>query len=149
MDELIEQNMGLVASIVNQFGPRNHTERQDLMDAGRIGLWKALQKYNKKHGHLLSTYAWQPIRWSIIREIKNHRKSVSLNDVLPPLTKHSESIWEYYTSDMTDEERRLIELRCQGYKFREICEIVNETPSAVKNKFYKLIARLREANANA
>ena len=50
---------------------------------------------------------------------------------------------------MTDEEKRLIELRCQGYKFREICEIVNETPSAVKNKFYKLIARLREANANA
>lgn len=149
MDELIEQNMGLVASIVNSFGPKNHTERQDLMDAGRIGLWKALQKYNKHHGHLLSTYAWRPIRWSIIREIKNRKKSISLNDVPPPLTELPDNIWEYYTNDMTDEEKRLIELRCQGYKFREICEIVNETPSAVKNKFYKLIARLREANANA
>lgn len=43
MDELIEKNMGLVIKIVNQFQPRNHTERQDLIDAGRIGLWKALK----------------------------------------------------------------------------------------------------------
>lgn len=149
MDELIEQNMGLVVSIVNSFSPKNHTEREDLIDAGRIGLWKALQKYNQSKGNLLSTYAWRPIRWSIIREIKNRKKEISLYDIAPPLVQNNDKLWELYTNDMTDEEKELIELRKQGYKFREMCEILDETPSTVKNKFYKLIARMKEANEDA
>ncbi len=147
MDELIEQNMGLVVSIVNSFGPKNHTEREDLMDAGRIGLWKALQKYNQNNGHLISTYAWRPIRWSIIREIKNRKYAVSIDQIASPSIAQTENLWECYTDDMTEDEKILIDLRKEGYKFREICDILNETPSKVKNKFYKLIKRLREANA--
>tara|TARA_R110002020_G_scaffold298908_1_gene514718 strand:- start:234 stop:680 length:447 start_codon:yes stop_codon:yes gene_type:complete len=147
MDELIEQNMGLVVSIVNSFGPKNHTEREDLMDAGRIGLWKALQKYNQNNGHLISTYAWRPIRWSIIREIKNRKYAVSIDQIASPAIAQTENLWECYTDDMTEDEKILIDLRKEGYKFREICDILNETPSKVKNKFYKLIKRLREANA--
>ena len=120
--------MGLVVSIVNSFGPKNHTERQDLMDAGRIGLWKALQKYNRENGHLISTYAWRPIRWSIIREIKSRK-------------------FQGFSDFEINKIQRLIDLRKEGYKFHEICDILDETPSKVKNKFYKLIKRLREANA--
>ena len=42
MEELIEKNMGLVLSIVNKFNPRNQTEKDDYIQAGRIGLWKAI-----------------------------------------------------------------------------------------------------------
>ena len=146
MDELIEQNMGLVVSIVNSFGPKNHTEHEDLMDAGRIGLWKALKKYDKSNG-LISTYAWRPIRWSIIREIKNRKSFLNIDNIASPTIESSEKIWECYLDDMTEEEKTLLELRQHGYKFHEICDIVNETPSKVKNKFYKLVKRLREANA--
>ena len=62
MDELIEENMGLVISIVNSFKPKNHTEREDLIDAGRIGLWKALKKYDAKKSCKISTYAWLLLR---------------------------------------------------------------------------------------
>jgi len=147
MDELIEKNMGLVVSIVNSFGPKNHTEREDLMDAGRIGLWKALQKYNRENGHLISTYAWRPIRWSIIREIKSRKKFVSIDQVASPVAETKQNLWECYTDDMSSEEKTLIDLRREGYKFHEICDILDESPSKVKNKFYKLIKRLREANA--
>lgn len=146
MDKIIEDNMPLVASIVNKFDPRNHTERQDLLDAGRIGLWKALQKYDPGQGNLISTYAWRPIRWAIIREIKSRQRNVSIEDVPAPFTVTPERVWEYFTTDMTDEEKRLIELRCQGYKFREICEIVGDTPSAVKNRFYKALRKIKEGN---
>ena len=44
MDDLIEKHMGLVVSVVNSFRPRNSTEREDYVQAGRIGLWKALNK---------------------------------------------------------------------------------------------------------
>ena len=42
MEELIEKNMGLVLSIVNKFNPRNQTEKEDYIQAGRIGLWNCL-----------------------------------------------------------------------------------------------------------
>jgi RNA polymerase sigma factor (sigma-70 family) len=146
MDKLIEDNMPLVASIVNKFEPRNHTERQDLLDAGRIGLWKALQKYDPSKGNLISTYAWRPIQWAIIRELKARQRHSSIEDAPTPSMMTPERVWEYFTSDMNDEEKRLIELRCQGYKFREICEIVGDTPSAVKNRFYKALRKIREGN---
>jgi len=148
MDDLIEENMGLVADIVKKFKPKNHTEREDLMDAGRIGLWKALQKYDLESGNAISTYAWRPIRWSIIREIKNQNsnKTLSLIDNTYVDIKSKENLWELFTNDMTDEEKKIINLRQQGYKFREICGILNQSPSSVKNKFYNLLVRLREAN---
>ena len=45
MKDLVEENMGLVISIVNRFNPKNLTEREDYIQAGRIGLWKALEKF--------------------------------------------------------------------------------------------------------
>ena len=44
-NDLIETHMGLVISVVNSFKPQNMTERDDYIQAGRIGLWKALKKY--------------------------------------------------------------------------------------------------------
>lgn len=152
MDELIEENMGLVARIVNSFEPKNHTERQDYMDAGRIGLWKALKKYDIKSGNVISTYAWRPIRWSIIREIKNHKKhnNISLNDISDKFySKNIDSdLWECYTNEMTEDEKQILSLRVEGYKFREICNILNQSSSSVKNKFYNLVKKLRKANCN-
>ena len=154
MDELIKENMPLVISIVNSFGPKNHTEREDMIDAGRIGLWKAIQKYKKENGNL-STYAWRPIRWSIIMEIKQYKKQKATS--LPPeeleglmtnkKEEETDKVWELYTSDMTDQDKFLIELRTHGYKFHEICEIMEEKPSQIRSRFYKLIKKLREANA--
>jgi RNA polymerase sigma factor (sigma-70 family) len=148
MDDLIEENMGLVVDIVKKFKPKNHTERQDLVDAGRIGLWKALQKYDLKSGNAISTYAWRPIRWSIIREIKNqnNHKTLSLIENTCFDAQHKERLWELFTADMTEEEKSIIKLRQAGYKFREICNILEQSPSSVKNKFYNLLVRLREAN---
>ncbi|NVM35962.1 MAG: sigma-70 family RNA polymerase sigma factor [Candidatus Lokiarchaeota archaeon] len=152
MDELIEENMGLVARIVNSFEPKNHTERQDYMDAGRIGLWKALKKYDIKSGNVISTYAWRPIRWSIIREIKNYKKhkNISLNDISDKFYSKSidHDLWECYTNKMTEDEKQILNLRIQGYKFREICNILNQSSSSVKNKFYNLVKKLRKANCN-
>ena len=67
MKDLVEENMGLVISIVNRFNPKNLTEREDYIQAGRIGLWKALEKFCEDRGTKFSPYAWNPIRWEIIK----------------------------------------------------------------------------------
>ena len=75
MQDLIEENMGLVVSVVESFRPQSSQERDTFIQAGRIGLWKALKKYDASKGAALSTFAWNPIRWEIIKEIKSTSKN--------------------------------------------------------------------------
>ena len=37
-------------------------------------------------------------------------------------------------------------MRCEGYRFKEISEEMQEEPDVIKNKFYKLIRKLKEEN---
>ena len=146
MEDIIEKNMGLVISIVNTFSPKNETERQDLIDAGRIGLWKAIKKYNPKNNTKVSTFAWRPIRWAIIRELQRKNNCVSLSDIAEPVINIKERIWELLPSDTSEQERQIVRMRCEGYRFKEISEEMQEEPDVIKNKFYKLIRRLKEDN---
>jgi RNA polymerase sigma factor (sigma-70 family) len=146
MEDIIEENMGLVVSIVNTFNPKNETERQDLIDAGRIGLWKAIKKYNPKNNVKVCTFAWRPIRWAIIRELQRRNNCVSLSEIAEPMIHSKERIWELLPSDTPEQERKIVRMRCEGYRFKEISEEMQEEPDVIKNKFYKLIRKLKEEN---
>ena len=71
MEDLIEKNMGLVLKVVNRFNPKTQADRDAYIQAGRIGLWKALLKFSKHGGSKFSPYAWNPIKWEIIKEIRS------------------------------------------------------------------------------
>jgi len=157
MDDLIEKNMGLVVSVVNSFKPRNQTEREDYVQAGRIGLWKALKKYDRSKGAVLSTYAWNPIRWEIIKEIKSIKRARHVGKIavshLPSLENlggtaynNPEEIWESLPSSISKEETDFIELRRMGYKLSEMADISGRKISYVKRIFYRAIKKIRDAN---
>lgn len=148
MDDLIEKHMGLVVSVVNSFKPRNSTEREDYVQAGRIGLWKALKKYDATKGAVLSTYAWNPIRWEIIKEIKSAKKGRYVSSTFnnPPSYCTKDAMWEVLPSFLSDEEVGLVELRKMGYKLAEMAEITGRTSSYVKRIFYKAVRKIREKN---
>jgi RNA polymerase sigma factor (sigma-70 family) len=42
----------------------------EALQAGRIGLWRAIQGYDPERGLAFSTYAWKPIMHRIWREVK-------------------------------------------------------------------------------
>ena len=149
MNELIEQNMGLVIAIVNSFRPQNPTEREDYLQAGRIGLWKALKKYDNSKGAVLSTYAWNPIRWEIIKEIKSLKKNryKVLSDANLPTYIDKDEFWEIVPSFLSEEEVSLLELRRMGYKLSEMAEISGKKNSYIKRIFYKALKKIKEYNA--
>jgi RNA polymerase sigma factor (sigma-70 family) len=149
MNELIEQNMGLVVSVVNSFKPQNITEREDYIQAGRIGLWKALTKYDSTKGAVLSTYAWNPIRWEIIKEIKSIKKSryKPLPAAKIPSYLNREEFWEMVPPSLSEEEVFLLELRRMGYKLSEMADISGKKNSYVKRVFYKALKKLKEYHA--
>ena len=93
--QLVEQNMGLVWSIVRRFSGRG-TENEDLFQIGAIGLMKAIDKFDCSFEVRFSTYAVPMIMgeikrflrddglvkvsrtlkengWKIRRETENHR----------------------------------------------------------------------------
>ena len=150
MEELIEKNMGLVLSIVNKFNPKNQTEKEDYIQAGRIGLWKALTKFSKNGGSKFYPYAWNPIRWEIIKEIrsvKNKHASMRIEDESQHPSSHVETFfWEYIPSSLNSKERQVIELRLEGYNFKEIAAEMRCHRSHIKKIFHRATSKIRDTN---
>lgn len=55
-ETLVEENMGLVYTIVRRFAGRGH-EMEDLVQIGSIGLIKAIDKFDTAFEVKFSTYA--------------------------------------------------------------------------------------------
>lgn len=148
MDDLIEENMGLVVSVVNSFSPKTASDRDDYIQAGRIGLWKALKKYDASRGCKLSPFAWNPIRWEIIKEIKKQKRDLycSFPKGYSSLYYMKEDFWDTIPINLQEEEKNLIDLRRMGYKLAEMANITGRTVPYVKRVFYKAIKRIKEAD---
>ena len=92
-DVLILKNLRLVNSIVRKYSDRGVSD-EDLIQAGRLGLIKAIDKFDYKLGNRLSTYATPHIKKSIESEIAkqsevpNHiyEKTVKIGKIRAKLT---------------------------------------------------------------
>lgn len=148
MDHLIEENMGLVNAIVNRFSPKTYDERDQLTQAGRIGLWKALKKFDPDRGCKLSPYAWNPIKWEILKEIRFLKKTESMerlsNEDLEDM--ESSELWEVMPDVLSNSEKKVIILRTEGYKLQEICEFMQMGRSKIKRLVYQAVRKVRESN---
>lgn len=67
---ILQQNINLVHSIVNRYTHRGH-ERDDLFQMGCIGLYKAIQNFDKSYDVEFSTYAVPMIIGEIKRFIRD------------------------------------------------------------------------------
>lgn len=70
LNTLIEDNLGLVWSIVKKFYNRGY-EPEDLFQIGSIGLMKAIEKFDNTYGVKFSTYAVPMIMGEIKRFIRD------------------------------------------------------------------------------
>ncbi len=74
LDELMARHDGLVHAVLRRQwrGSLSYDER---LQAGRIGLWHALQGYESNRGTAFSTYAWPAIARQIWREVASSSTS--------------------------------------------------------------------------
>lgn len=149
MEDLIEANMGLVISIVNSFHPKTEQDREDYIQAGRIGLWKALKKYDPKIGCKFSPYARNPVRWEIIKLINNKKQShidyVQINDQTESYID-SDKLWEAIPEYLNAEEKHVLSLKCMGYNFSEICKKIGRGRHYTKRILANILEKMRESN---
>lgn len=67
--DLLENNRGMIYKLMGEFGYllRNEEDRDDLFQAGCLGLMKALNRYDFKYNTQFSTFAYRYIHGEIVR----------------------------------------------------------------------------------
>jgi len=138
VDDLIEQNMGLVVQLAKSFYPSNADLLDEYIQLGRIGLWRAILKHDPLRGKL-STIGWHYIRWEIIKYINqnNRHKFVPLAEVSQ---EDSIKLWEIIPDNVSELERDVIYLKYQGYTFKEIGYQLGFT----KGRVYKMFNNIKK-----
>ena len=56
IDQILEENIGLVYLVLSRFTVSMY-DKDDLIQAGLLGLYTAIQRYDPTKGYALSTYA--------------------------------------------------------------------------------------------
>lgn len=105
-DLLVEQNLGLVWSIVRRFNGRGY-EMEDLFQIGSIGLMKAIDKFDSQFEVRFSTYAVPMITGEIKRFLRDDgmiKVSRSLKEVAMKARGVREQLISQYGRDPTVEE---------------------------------------------
>ena len=132
MSQEIEQYLPLVHSIVNQFYIPDGLERDDLVQAGLIGVWKAGKKYNPNKNTAFTTYAYTAARNEIMDTIRKQSKFQAESADLKEHDAHhyemeQDILHRFIKEDLEAEEETLCRLLYEGYTQREIAKMFNTT----------------------
>lgn len=158
-EEQVLKNMNLVWSIAHKLGVEHN---EDAIQEGMLGLIVAVERFNPELGYQFSTYAGRYIDGYIRtflhknklipdrREGTNYKVAgcvdsldrnigdeghSTLGDVIPDNTRISveeNSDWAYALSFLTEEQRKVWDLRISGMSCREIGEQINRTTTTVE-----------------
>jgi DNA-directed RNA polymerase specialized sigma subunit len=75
VEEAMEQHDGLVHAFIQRQGGGD-ISYEEALQAGRIGLWRAIQRYDPTRGTTFSTYAWVNVI-KLTNGFVSHRESVA------------------------------------------------------------------------
>jgi RNA polymerase sigma factor (sigma-70 family) len=91
LNALMEMHDGLVHAVVRRqvLGDMPYAEA---LQAGRIGLWRAIMRFDLSRGHAFSTYAWPSIVHHVWRAVKVQTRASRSK----PLVAYSE--WQHIAS---------------------------------------------------
>ncbi len=146
-EQLVQENFGLVVFLAKSFNPKTHSELEDYIQEGCIGLLKAIRKYDTSYKTVLTTLAWPYVRWEILNYIikeKKHKGEIGHEG----FTHDNENIlFEILPNHLKPIEKRIIELRIKGHTFKEIGKILNGRTRGWANHLYHLaIKKISKAN---
>lgn len=74
IEKLLRENEGLVHAVVRRQGG-GENEYREMIQEGRIGLWRAILGFDPGRGYAFSTYAWAAIRNQVWQSVKWSNKA--------------------------------------------------------------------------
>ena len=137
--------MGLIVKVAKSFNPATPMILDEYIQTGRIGLLKAIRKYDITRS-TFSTSAWHHIRWAILGYIKQEYTTPTLPIMVEPSGEPHEEITDYLPNTLSDRERDVIMLRTEGRTFKDIGEIHGYSKSWANYVFHDAVVKIKEAN---
>lgn len=139
----LENHIPMVQSIVNSFYIPKGLDRDDLVQVGLIGIWKASKTYKPNKNTKFSTYAYVAARNEILHLLRKQSRLKPEQNRL--LERHAETyeieqgvIDRFIKEDLEEEEETLIRLLYQGYTQREIAKVLGLTQPSVCQRIRRL-----------
>lgn len=138
-ERLTQDNLGLVISQACRFNPNNVTDLEDYIQAGSIGLLKAIRSYDPEKGKW-STYAGVCIAREIAKEARKflftykgqqERRVISIDIEGMPEPEDVDSgleteIKEMMPGNLTSTELDVLKYRMQGYTLQDIGNMMGD-----------------------
>ena len=167
LNEIIERYKSLIEIRVSNYFI-NGAEKDDLMQEGRIGLFKAIMNYDSSKDASFNTFANLCIERQLINAVKNSNRQkhmplnnyVSLNgsdddssnenidtvlnnsveDPLDTITKkeYMNEINDTLDKNLSDFEKDVLDLLLKGYKYDEIAKKLDSNSKAIDNAIQRI-----------
>lgn len=167
LNEIIERYKSLIEIRVSNYFI-NGAEKDDLMQEGRIGLFKAIMNYDPVKDASFNTFANLCIERQLINAVKNSNRQkhmplnnyVSLNgsdddsssetidtvlnnsveDPLDTITKkeYMNEINDTLDKNLSDFEKDVLDLLLKGYKYEEIAKKLNSNSKSIDNAIQRI-----------
>ncbi len=144
-EQLIARYMGLVKSVARSFFVTGaELERDDLIQAGMLGLVKAARSFDAGGKASFKTYASRCVRNSMVDELR--RSSALPSDPLPESTVedgHPALLWEAISAELSPEELSVLEMYLDACSYKEISEKLGIELKRVDNLIYSMRKKLK------
>jgi RNA polymerase sigma factor (sigma-70 family) len=142
-----------VFKIANKFKRNHQQDLQDLIQAGRLGICQAYDRYDPNAGSAFSSYAYQ-YAWVHIKEYAtrnwntyNHTSGTPIeerNDLETAPMTDDVLDFKVKLSKMTNTERAIVKARAEGFTFQQISEAMEKlgrtmTLHQVRNQYLAAI----------
>ena len=141
VEELLSRYRGMVRSMAAGF-TASPEEREDLLQEGMIGLWKAVQVFRQSQGSKYRALARVCVRRQMISALRKARASVEM----PAGRQNSPAAWglqERLLSALSSLERQVFERYLAGESYAVIAADLRISPKTVDNALQRARKKAR------
>ncbi|MCM1259563.1 MAG: sigma-70 family RNA polymerase sigma factor [Prevotella sp.] len=119
IDQILEENIGLVHLVLSRFTVSTY-DKDDLIQAGLLGLYTAIKRYDPTKGYALSTYAVPLILGEMRKELKKITPERNLPSLKKYIEEHHEQLFVSTPKQVSDIEDICCQLALQEDKEERI-----------------------------
>lgn len=162
MDYLFEKYKDMVKKQARSFYMPG-ADAEDLVQEGMIGLYHAICGYREEKGSSFSAFAHMVVNRQVMTAVKtaNRLKNQPLNEYVSldfeekdekncnpekiMIDKESISVLQYeLVRGLSPMEKKVFELACKGYGYKEIAKQLHKTPKSVDNALVRIKSKYRK-----
>lgn len=142
--KLVQDNLGLVFSIVKTFRANAVVDKEDYVQEGKIALIKAARRYKPENGKF-SSYAYKAIFNAML---SRQKKSIKKEKILPEDLSYTQKdrLFEFLP-DLNEDDVKIITLKSEGYTVKEMVRKLNLDEEHIKNRIRVILKRIKKHNA--